>query len=133
MQYLTGDLTIPNEHKPITRWNGLANPVPPGVRTGYWVKLYNRADTHIYSEIQRQVCAETGLPAHALKGKDKDPAAREIVLARHKKCRQDRTTWCFAVEYLFRDLVQIAEGDFPAGRAAAFRPRMEALLQTREK
>lgn len=85
------------------------------MRSGYWLKLYNRADSQIYKTAQRQIREQTGRDNRksSLKGKPKDPATRDAVLEKSKWNREFRVTWALALEFLVRDLVQTAEFDFP--------------------
>lgn len=82
------------------------------MRSGYWKKLYNRANSRVYTVVLQEVKQQTGLKNRDLKGKLKNHAASDMVMDRYRGYRRDRTTWALAIEYLIYDLVEVAEGDF---------------------
>ncbi|KAK0624146.1 hypothetical protein B0T14DRAFT_565443 [Immersiella caudata] len=134
-QYLTDDLDILNTTGHITSWKGTANPVPPGVRTGYWQRLYKRANSRLFNEAECQVQTELCLPVSAIRGnREKDKAVKVRISEVNQNSRDTRKTWLLAFEYLIRDLVQVAEGHFPTKYVALEeqQKRQQALNETRE-
>ena len=107
------------------------------MRSGYWQKLYNRADSQLYKAAEQRIREQTGKDNRkkSLKGRAKDPETRAALLEKSRWNRGCRVTWTLALSFLIRDLVQTAELDFRFSRKfdeEKNQAKARALRSTRE-
>ncbi|KAK5656996.1 hypothetical protein OQA88_3519 [Cercophora sp. LCS_1] len=114
---LTDDLLLPDQTGPIPAWSGCASPVPPGVRTEYWRRLYNRADSRHQAATKK------------IWGKDANTRAQRLAVT--AQLRELGETYDLALDLLILDVVS-CDVNQGAGNAAV-QAKKAALLATRAK
>jgi hypothetical protein len=111
----------------IARWDGKANPVPPQVEREYWIRVYNRADTLLYTKAKDEVKKEAAdhkfvMSAAAITG---------AVKRRQEISRDIDETWDMALQLMIRDIIS-ADEELHRRASDKTKNKRLALRRTRE-
>jgi hypothetical protein len=145
----TGDITLFSD-----RDDPNINPVPPQVRKEYWARLYRKAGTMIYEDVENEVVAEmaaeeagmnpslpgeqdipiAGMRRMSLDLQEEGAAKRKErkrrIKEKMKAAKEDWELWRMALKLMVRDIV-LADVEKSGGADGALRRR--TLRETRCK